>query len=130
MPPSVSKTALLLLTLGLAGLGSAAPDGQVVFSKDAHAAHKVDDATLAALKEHKDPVDAWVALHPDDAEKMAAPRLLHVSGDKEAKWMTEGDKMRLRREGRKFADITDYEEFYKKNAMSTTAGKARKYLFL
>ena len=126
MAPSTRKSALLLLALGLAGLGAASQDSQVVFSHNAAAQHKVDPAILAALKEHKDPVDAWIALHPDDANKLAEKRLLRIAGEKEPQWMTEGDKMRLRRKGRKFADITDFEEFYKQNAVSAQSGKARK----
>jgi leucyl aminopeptidase len=37
--------------------------------------------------------------------------------------MTEGDKLRLRRQGKKFVDITDHEEFYAKQ-VDTLAGKA------
>ncbi len=126
MAPSTRKSALLLLALGLAGLGAASQDSQVVFSHNTNTHHKVDPAILAALKEHKDPVDAWIALHPEEADKLAEKRLLRIAGEKEPQWMTEGDKMRLRRKGRKFADITDYEEFYKQNALSTQSGKARK----
>lgn len=126
MAPSTRKSALLLLALGFAGLGAAAPESQIVFSHDASSHFKVDPAILAALKEHKDPVDAYIALYPEEADKLAEKRLLRVAGEKEAKWMTEGDKMRLRRKGRKFADITDFEEFYKQNALSAQAGKARK----
>lgn len=125
MAPAACKSALLLLTLGLAGLGAASQDSQVVFSHNANSQHKVDPAILAALKEHKDPVDAFISLHPEAAEKLAEKRLLSIAGEKEPKWMTEGDKMRLRRKGRKFADITDYEEFYKQNALSAQSGKAR-----
>ncbi|KAM3530968.1 hypothetical protein MY4038_004640 [Beauveria bassiana] len=124
MAPSVSKGALLLLALGFAGLGSASQDSQVVFSHNADAQHKVNPAILTALREHKDPVDAYIALYPEEAEKLAEKRLLRIAGAKEPQWMTEGDKMRLRRKGRKFADVTDYEEFYKKNALSAQSGKA------
>ncbi|TQV91569.1 hypothetical protein V2A60_008512 [Cordyceps javanica] len=124
MSPSTRKSVLLLLTLGLAGLGAASQDSQIVFSHNANAHHKVDPAILAALKEHKDPVDAYIALHPEEADKLNEKRLLHVAGEKEPQWMTEGDKMRLRRKGRKFADITDYEQFYQQNAVSSLSGKA------
>lgn len=127
MTPSTRKNALLLLALGFAGLGAASSGGQVIFSQNAAAQHEVDPAILAALKAHKDPVDAYIALHPEEADKLSEKRLLHLSGEKEAQWMTEGDKMRLRRKHRKFADITDYEEFYNQNAISAQAGKARKY---
>lgn len=130
MVPIMRKSALLLLALGLAGLGAASQDSQIVFSHNAAAQHKVDPAILAALKEHKDPVDAWVALHPDDADKLAEKRLLRIAGERKPQWMTEGDKMRLRRKGRKFADITDYEEFYKQNALSAQSGKARKKMII
>jgi hypothetical protein len=40
--------------------------------------------------------------------------------------MTEGDKMRLRREGLFFMDITEHEEYYAQHAAdAAVAGKAR-----
>ncbi|KAI0975639.1 peptidase family M28 [Xylaria arbuscula] len=72
--------------------------------------HVVDDAILAALDAHPDPVDALVSLRPELADNLAEPRLLHVFGDDKPQWMTEGDKLRLRRQGRKFKDITDYQD--------------------
>jgi len=87
------------------------------------AEHVVDPAILAALKTHSDPVDALLSLQPESAAELAQPRLLHVISEKSAKWMTEGDKLRLRRQGKKFVDITDHEEFYAKQ-VDTLAGKA------
>lgn len=72
--------------------------------------HVVDDAILAALDAHPDPVDALISLRPELADELAEPRLLHVVGNDTPRWMTEGDKLRLRRKGQKFKDITDYQE--------------------
>ncbi|KAI3318806.1 peptidase family M28 [Xylariaceae sp. AK1471] len=73
--------------------------------------HTVDDAIIAALDAHPDPVDALVSLRPELVDELAEPRLLHVFGDNQTpRWMTEGDKLRLRRKGRKFKDITDYQQ--------------------
>ena len=83
----------------------------------------VDEAILAALKKHSDPVDALISLQPETAAEFAQPRLLHVFGENKPQWMTEGDKLRLRRQGKKFADITDHEEFYAQQ-VDTMAGKA------
>jgi leucyl aminopeptidase len=58
------------------------------------------------------------------AAQLAQPRLLHVFGEPAAKWMTEGDKLRLKRQGKKFADITDHQEFYGQD-LSAMAGEAR-----
>lgn len=90
--------------------------------------HDVDPAILAALNAHADPVDALIALQPELADELARPRLLHVAGTPEAQWQTEGDKLRLRRKGKKFTDLTDHEEFYSQQTQSEvlTAGKARK----
>ncbi|KAI1154180.1 hypothetical protein F4825DRAFT_412834 [Nemania diffusa] len=72
--------------------------------------HTVDDAILAALAAHPDPVDALVSLRPELADELASPRRLHVLGHDAPQWMTEGDKLRLRRKGLKFKDITDYQD--------------------
>lgn len=72
--------------------------------------HVVDDAILSALSTYSDPVDALVSLRPELADELAEPRLLHVFGSKAPEWMTEGDKLRLRRQGLKFKDITDYQD--------------------
>ncbi|KID84799.1 peptidase [Metarhizium guizhouense ARSEF 977] len=85
--------------------------------------HQVDPVILDALKKHSDPVDALVSLHPEAADQLAQPRLLRVSGEPTARWMTEGDKLRLKRKGHRFIDITDHEDFYKQN-VNTLAGKA------
>lgn len=79
-------------------------------SDGAVSTHSVDDAILAALAAHPDPVDALVSLRPELADELAEPRLLHVAGHEAPRWMTEGDKLRLRRKGRKFKDITDYQD--------------------
>lgn len=88
--------------------------------------HVVDDAITAALAKHADPVDAFVALRPEAAKALAVPRLLHVQGAETSQWMTEGDKLRLRRQRKKFVDITDHYEFYAQQA-DVQAGKARKH---
>ncbi|KAJ6444570.1 peptidase [Purpureocillium lavendulum] len=87
-------------------VGPAAPQQQAL----RHAV--VDPAIVRALDAHADPVDALLALQPGLAAEMAAPRLLHLAGDEKPQWMTEGDKLRLRRRRRKFADVTDFEDFY------------------
>ncbi|KAH8882467.1 Zn-dependent exopeptidase [Thozetella sp. PMI_491] len=125
---SVGANALLLLTAQL-GLGAAARDSQVVLGPSpslgkTNGVHTVSDAILAALEAHPDPVDALIALQPDLAAGLAEPRLLHVAGEKEAAWMTEGDKLRLRREKKKFIDITDHRDFYAQQQAQTTSGKA------
>lgn len=121
-----SISAALLLLGSLAGANAASGDAQRVLGSQTPSKHAVDPAILAALEAHNDPVDAWIALHPEVAENLSQPRLLHVAGDKNAQWMTEGDKLRLRRNGRKFVDITDHHAFYAQQA-GAMAGKARMY---
>ncbi|KAI0423869.1 peptidase family M28 [Xylaria sp. FL1042] len=109
---------LKLLALGLSvsqASASLRAGSQVVLgspdSFDAGApVHPVDDAILVALDAYADPVDALVSLRPELADELASPRLLHVFGNDTPQWMTEGDKLRLRRQGRKFKDITDYQD--------------------
>ncbi|OHE97708.1 peptidase family M28 [Colletotrichum orchidophilum] len=134
-----SLSAKLLLLLGSSQLVlSSSPDDQRVLSPAAELTRddatanwgkapvlemKSKDAIAVALQKHADPVDALVSLQPELADTMAQPRLIHVSGEKMAEWMTEGDKLRLRRKGRKFRDITDYQELYADH-VNGFAGKA------
>ena len=82
-------------------------------------------AVTAALEAYTDPVDAFVALRPDAARTLAEPRLLHVRGEERPRWMTEGDKLRLRRRHQKFMDITDHHGFYA-DQVDALSGQARK----
>lgn len=82
-------------------------------------------AVTAALEAHADPVDAFVALRPEAARTLAEPRLLHVRGEERPRWMTEGDKLRLRRRHQKFMDITDHHGFYA-DQVDALSGQARK----
>ncbi|KAI0858068.1 peptidase family M28 [Xylaria cubensis] len=72
--------------------------------------HAINIDIFKALKAHPDPVDALVSLRPELADELAEPRLLHVFGRDTPQWMTEGDKLRLRREGHKFKDLTDFQD--------------------
>ncbi len=122
---SVGTTALLLLSVQV-GLSSAARDAQTILTppSDApHGAHVVDSAILAALEAYPDPVDALVSLQPELAAGLAEPRLLCVPGEDAPEWMTEGDKLRLRRLGKKFVDITEHRHFYAQQAYAAS-GKA------
>lgn len=123
MLTSVGANALLLLSTRLLTLVSAARNSQVVLAPP-HDEHIVDPAILAALDAYPDPVDALVFLQPETADELAQPRLLHVVGELEPQWMTEGDKLRLRRKGMKFIDITEHEEFYAQQ-VDSMAGQAR-----
>jgi leucyl aminopeptidase len=126
---------LLLSSTSQLGLSSASSDAQVVFAPSqktstAHGVHAVDDAILAALDAHRDPVAALVSLQPEAEAALAEPRLLHVSGEKEPQWMTEGDKLRLRRAGKKFMDITDHHEYYSQQIEASYAGKACEFILV
>ncbi|KAH7906277.1 Zn-dependent exopeptidase [Hygrophoropsis aurantiaca] len=72
-----------------------------VYHDDEHDAQHLE----RLLAEHPDPVDVMRLLDPTALDE---PRLLQVFG-REAVWMTEGDKLRLRRQGLKFMDLTDYQ---------------------
>lgn len=108
----------LSLTLAIAATASTlrdVDDAQIRLSAP-NTGHRADPAILAALQLHPDPVDAFLAVHPESADKLSQPKLLHVAGETEAEWMTEGDKMRLRRSGKKFVDVTDHHDFYESHA--------------
>ncbi|TFB02637.1 Leucine aminopeptidase 1 [Trichoderma ghanense] len=124
MLKSICTSSLLLLSASLLSGSAASQEAQVHLTAPAKH-HQVDPAILAALEKHSDPVDAFVSLHPEAAEELAQPRLLHVFGEPSAQWMTEGDKLRLKRQGKKFVDITDHEDFYKEQ-VHALAGEARR----
>lgn len=130
---SLSAKLLLLLGSSQLAVASAVDGEQVVIAADTGSdgtaparVHKADDAVLAALKAHADPVDALIALQPEKADKLAERRLIHVFGEKKAEWMTEGDKLRLRRKGKKFRDITKHQDVYEDSSVGTLSGKASK----
>jgi len=123
----------LLLSISRFVLGSSFQEKQAILVpspevQNAHTEHVVDEAILTALKTHSDPVAALVALRPEAAASLAEPRLLRVNGEQKPEWMTEGDKLRLRRRGKKFVDITDHRDFYAQQ-IDASAGKACERLF-
>jgi leucyl aminopeptidase len=85
--------------------------------------HAVDDAILAALDTYVDPILALTSLQPESAAKLLEPRLIDVFGSPKPVWMVEGDKLRLRRDGKKFMDITDHQDLYL-DPVTSLSGKA------
>ena len=117
---------LVLCASNLLHQASATHDAQVVFASPLSSPHHVDPAILAALEAYPDPVDALLFLRPEVASELSVPRLLHIAGEDASQWLTEGDKLRLRRRGLKFIDITDHEVFYAQHDAHSLAGQARK----
>ncbi|KAF8837815.1 Zn-dependent exopeptidase [Paxillus ammoniavirescens] len=58
-----------------------------------------------------DPVKVMRLVDPAYAAELDEPRLLQVFG-REAVWMTEGDKLRLRKQGLSFMDLTGREDHF------------------
>jgi leucyl aminopeptidase len=119
---------LLLASQLSPAFGSSSQPKQVLLAPspqapNTRADHRVDEEILAALKIYPDPVAALISLHPELAAELVQERLLHVAGEQKPEWMTEGDKLRLRRRGMKFVDITDHHEFYAQQA-DVSSGKA------
>ncbi|KAH8777370.1 peptidase family M28 [Diaporthe sp. PMI_573] len=85
--------------------------------------HVAEDTILAALAANPDPVDALLSLRPGLAGHLATSRLIHVLDEANPRWLTEGDKMRLRRDKKKFMDITDHQELYA-DGVGAWSGKA------
>jgi bacterial leucyl aminopeptidase len=128
------RSALVLLLSTQFALGASFQDKQAVLVQspelpiaNAQAEHVVDEAILAALKTHFDPVAALLSLQPELAADLTQERLLHVVGEQKPEWMTEGDKRRRSRPGKKFVDITDHEEFYAQQ-VGILSGKASESL--
>lgn len=110
------STALVILS-GLAAI-SAAPKGSplpqhvlsgtTIGSTGPSSVH-TEALILSTLERISDPVEAMIALDATQAEILAEPRLLEVfdgSAGPSTKWMTEGDKLRLRRQEIDFIDWT------------------------
>ncbi|KAG6038069.1 hypothetical protein E4U41_004603 [Claviceps citrina] len=124
MRAHISKWRLLLLGTSLVAGGAASPAAQSPLGAPGSGTQRqVDAAILAALEKHPDPVDALLALHPKRADELAQPHLLRII-DEDTKWMAEGDKLRLQRRGKKFADITDHDEIIEANEMGSMAGES------
>jgi leucyl aminopeptidase len=88
--------------------------------------HEAHSSILSAIDAYPDPVDALLSLRPDLALSLSTPRLLDVAGQDGAVWMTEGDKLRLKREGRFFIDITGRPDAV--DAQSLAGSKASEQL--
>lgn len=82
-----------------------------------------EDTILAALAANPDPVDTLLSLRPGLASYLDTSRLIHVLDEAKPRWLTEGDKMRLRRDRKKFIDITDHQELYAEG-VGALSGKA------
>ena len=115
---------LLAATSGLVSLVAA--DSQQVLAPPTNPT-AVDGVSIEEVLDlHDDPVDAYLSIFPDAVNELREPRLLRVAG-KEAEWMTEGDKMRLRRKHLHFMDITDHADFYADlEAQAASTDKPRK----
>ncbi|KAJ5115790.1 peptidase family M28 [Penicillium angulare] len=117
---------ILALLLGTAHLAQAT-ESQVVLAPQGgqyeQVQHNVDKAILDAMEAFSDPVAAMIHLRPEQESILSEPRLLRVGGEAEPEWMTEGDKLRLRKQGKKFVDITDHADFYADQVHDMAAGK-------
>ncbi|KAG8162487.1 hypothetical protein KVR01_008252 [Diaporthe batatas] len=99
-------------------------DDSSKIKSDLNPEHVVDESILAALAANPDPVDALISLRPEMAAQLSESRLIHVLGEDKPRWMKEGDKLRLRRERKKFMDITDHQELYADGGVGAWSGKA------
>lgn len=59
-----------------------------------------------------DPVEVMRLVDPGHAAILDEPRLLEVSGTEPA-WAMEGDKLRLRKQGLSFTDLTGHENLFR-----------------
>lgn len=60
-----------------------------------------------------DPVELYVSLQPEKKSEFSRPVLLQIAGSAaKPEWFTEGDKLRLRKEGIKFRDLTGFEDLF------------------
>ncbi|KAI5828256.1 Zn-dependent exopeptidase [Schizophyllum commune Tattone D] len=95
-----------------------AQDVQLPLSGDRCAnAIALDAPSALSVLQPAEVLDAWQDMGVMDLLKevgddcgLEEERLVEVFGEGEARWMTEGDKLRLRAEGFDFMDITDHQD--------------------
>jgi len=130
------STTLLSLLLTFSPLAQTKPlliqsqGTQTLLSSNQH--HEPHPSILSALSTFTDPVDALIALRPGLESYLSSDRLLQIfdgTPDPEPIWGTEGDKLRLRREGKGFMDVTENWELYQSIKNSDgLAGQARTFI--
>ncbi|KAF9234736.1 Zn-dependent exopeptidase [Melanogaster broomeanus] len=85
------------------------PNSQQALQVNPQISEELIDHLLAIHDD--DPVKVMRLVDPANAADLDEPRLLQVFG-KEAVWMTEGDKLRLRKQGLSFMDLTGREHLF------------------
>ena len=105
LPVAAMWTARILTVLTCASLTLAQQTSQHAFSIGPSITDH-ESQILSVLSRIDDPVEAMIHLYPSTAQELAEPRLLELSNETAARWMTEGDKLRLRRAEVDFADLT------------------------
>ena len=68
-----------------------------------------------------DPVEVMRLVDPVYAAILDEPRLIELLGT-EPVWMTEGDKLRLKKQGLSFTDLTGHEDLYTSTVSSQNIG--------
>ena len=68
---------------------------------------------------NNDPVEVIRLLDPVYAAVLDEPRLVEVIGT-EPVWMTEGDKLRLKKQGLSFMDLTGHQNLFRSTFSSNT----------
>jgi len=85
------------------------PSSWLPHHKPEHA-QLVDPAILERLSSPDfDAIQLLKELEPARAHELDEPRFLHVFAEDHGRWMTEGDKINLRRQNKKFVDLTGRE---------------------
>ncbi|KZT28595.1 Zn-dependent exopeptidase [Neolentinus lepideus HHB14362 ss-1] len=104
---------------------TANPLQAVLLHNEPHRVASSQDALLERITElsalNADPVELYKLVDPEGAAGLDEPRLLHIWGEEKAEWLTEGDKLRLHRQGLKFTDITETRELGNKNKLKVQA---------
>ena len=107
------------------------PLGSDLISSSLQDEHPIHPTISSSLESYiNDPVFALLSLKPELAELMDEPRLIRVFGEDDVdqgRWMTEGDKLRLKRQRKGFMDITESQHLPNP---SLVTGKASQSKFL
>ncbi|EIW80051.1 Zn-dependent exopeptidase [Coniophora puteana RWD-64-598 SS2] len=109
----------LLVSGALSSLAFAAQPTQNPFVAESEAYGVKDQADLDYLLLDNDGFKrAMQEVDPAYAAVLDEPRLVEVFGS-ERRWMTEGDKLRLKQQGFSFFDLTNFEEYEVKQSVAS-----------
>jgi len=123
------RAAITSLSLSLALVSASVlypPLSQQVLQSGHNDVHVTEATIIQLLAAHNDdPVEVMRLVDPSYAPTLDEPRLLQVFGA-DPVWMTEGDKLRLRKQGLGFMDLTGHQDVFRSSLNEKQTGMSFK----